>query len=119
TTNAPRPASSQQILPQFQETNGPVYAVQTLGDRVYLGGAFSRVGPHTGHGAVLDSTGALARAGSFDGTVYSVVADGDGGWFVGGNFSKVGGVAHEGLVHLLSDGTVSDWNPSPDQIVLS
>jgi outer membrane protein assembly factor BamB len=36
----------------------------------------------------------------------SVVADGKGGWYVGGDFAHVGKVARNGLAHLRSDGSL-------------
>lgn len=36
----------------------------------------------------------------------SVIADGSGGWFVGGNIKRVGETARNGLAHLRSDGSL-------------
>jgi hypothetical protein len=43
------------------------------------------------------------RAGS---SVYAFVSDGRGGWFVGGSFRAIGGVASHGLAHVLADKSV-------------
>jgi hypothetical protein len=49
-----------------------------------------------------------------NGPVLAVVSDGAGGWFIGGEFTYVGGVARTGLAHINSDGTVdTTWNPGP------
>jgi len=40
-----------------------------------------------------------------------------GGWYVGGNFTYVGGVQHEYLAHIRQDHTVDPWNPSPGAFV--
>jgi hypothetical protein len=45
------------------------------------------------------------------GSINAVVSDGAGGWFIGGSFTSVGGVARSNLAHILADNTVSDWNP--------
>ena len=45
------------------------------------------------------------------GTVNTSASDGAGGWFIGGNFSHVGGLPRYGLAHILADGNVSDWQP--------
>ena len=37
---------------------------------------------------------------------YSAIADGGGGWYIGGCFSRVGKVLRPGLAHLRSDGNV-------------
>ena len=43
-------------VPTLWETDGPVHAIVRSGDTIYLGGEFSRVGPHTGSGVALSST---------------------------------------------------------------
>src|SRR6266545_3710226 len=75
-----------EIQPEFWVTNGPVSTAVPSGDTLYIGGNFTYVGPLTGGAAAIDPvTGAPdlrgPRANSF---VDSVVADGTGGWFIGG-----------------------------------
>ncbi|HET7226070.1 MAG TPA: PQQ-binding-like beta-propeller repeat protein [Candidatus Eisenbacteria bacterium] len=48
------------------------------------------------------------------GYVGSAVPDGQGGWFIGGDFTAVGGTPRSSLAHILSDGSVSPWAPSQD-----
>jgi len=97
-------------------TDGPVHALAQLGDRTYLGGAFTRVGPRTGPAALLDAAGAVRDprlpevAG---GEVLAVAADGAGGWFLGGDFNSVGGVARDRLARVRADGSLDPaWRPS-------
>ena len=43
-----------------------------------------------------------------------VIPDGAGGWYLGGGFTAVGGIARTSLVHILPDNTVDpDWRPNP------
>jgi hypothetical protein len=50
--------------------------------------------------------------------VDSIVADGHGGFVVGGRFSSIGGVACRNLARVRADGTVdSAWCPRPDGTV--
>lgn len=74
---------------------------------LFLGGGFLSVGPFTGPGVQLDAvTGApIGSRQGFDGVVRAVVADGSGGWYVGGDFRHAGGRPEVGLVHLLANGT--------------
>src|SRR5262245_30594305 len=37
--------------------------------------------------------------------------DGAGGWFIGGVFSRVGGLPRANLAHVLADNSVAAWNP--------
>jgi hypothetical protein len=109
----PLGAWSQAINPSVIVTNGTVYATAISGNTVYIGGAFSRVGPASGCGAPVNtSTGALP--GGFpkvNGYVNAVARDGAGGWFIGGTFTYVGGQPRANLVHIASDMSVAAWNP--------
>lgn len=75
---------------------------------VYLGGAFTRIGPMTGGGVPLvgetgQPAGAFPRV---DGWVASAVPDGTGGWYIGGQFATVGGEPRGNLAHVLADGAL-------------
>jgi hypothetical protein len=92
-------------------TNGPVSALARSGNTIYLGGAFTEVGPRTGP-AVTFSGGASTPEAGFPqvsgghAEVHAAISDGAGGWYIGGNFTHVGGVARAGLAHVLSGGSV-------------
>src|SRR3954454_2838400 len=78
-------------------TNGEGDAVVRAGDKIYLGGDFSQVGPRTGPwGAVSASSGqidtAMPQAAGGAAEVRATVSDGAGGFFVGGDFTHVGTV---------------------------
>ena len=47
------------------------------------------------------------------GAVQAAIADGAGGWYIGGTFTSVGGVGRPGLAHLLADGTLDTAFVSP------
>ncbi len=92
-------------------TDGDVFALAQIGTTLYLGGRFQHVGMATGSGAVTAASDGTARPGSAllaggDGDTTAVVADGAGGWYAGGSFTRAGGEAHAGVVHLRHDGTV-------------
>ena len=83
----------------------------------YVGGNFTVAGPATGGGALLGSTLLGSASDGPDltfpgvtGTVNSAVADGTGGWYIGGLFSQVGNVPRNNLAHILSNGDVDpNW----------
>ena len=103
-------------------TNGPVYAIAPAGDRVYIGGSFSLVGPYTGGGVPINSsTGAPVSAfPKINGTVYATCTDGNGGWFVGGSFTSVDGLTRNNIAHILSNGSLDPtWNPNANRTVNS
>jgi RHS repeat-associated protein len=99
-----------------------IQAIESSGDRVYVGGDFTYLGPRTGPFVSLSGTD-----GSFDpsfpevadvdrgidvsyprpeSSVASIVSDGAGGWYIGGNFSHVGGLPRKNLAHILANDTV-------------
>src|SRR5690242_11186112 len=114
------PAVAQTVRSDFWVTNGYVNVVKQSNGTVYIGGAFNRVGPATGSAVPISTTTGLPLANfpKVAGRVTAIVPDGAGGWYLGGLFSSVGGVARANLAHLASDLSVTSWNPAPDNGVL-
>ncbi|MDP2340158.1 MAG: hypothetical protein Q8O67_04305 [Deltaproteobacteria bacterium] len=86
---------------------------------VFVGGSFNYVGPRTGSAIAVGQVGAsdagLARLpwpAVEGGDVHVIVPDGSGGFFLGGNFTSVGGAARAGLAQVLGDGTVAGFAPA-------
>ena len=74
----------------------------------YLVGNFTSIGAASTSLAALDSTSAVVNR-SFattNGRVYAMVDDGNGGLFVGGQFTMAGGLTRTHLAHILWDGSV-------------
>ena len=85
---------------------------------VYIGGEFDYVGPVTGSAVSLDSEGQVdASLLQIDGVIYSLISDGSGGWFMGGQFSTVAGVPRANLAHIDATGSLTDWDPGADGVV--
>ena len=94
-------------------TNGTVYAVSLIGDRIFVGGKFTWAGPFTGDGAVVDAAGGLRLSGPKpNGPIGVVVPDGTGGWYLGGDFTKIGLSNREGLARITSSGSLATWHPT-------
>ncbi|MEZ5288404.1 MAG: hypothetical protein R2712_27080 [Vicinamibacterales bacterium] len=92
-------------------TNGTVRAVAAQDQAVYIGGSFTRVAPAANFlgpwFGVSTTTGApLPRMALADGPVFAIEPDGAGGYYVGGRFQRIGGVARTSLAHVLADGSV-------------
>lgn len=90
-------------------TNGSVRAITVTDTGVYLGGSLSYVGPRNGSWVVLDEASGVVdkrfpEVGG--GSAYCSAPDGAGGYFIGGDFRKVGNRAVERLAHVLADGSV-------------
>ena len=85
---------------------GPVRAVVESNGTLYIGGEFTYVGPATGAAAPVDATtGQLLAVPGVDGSVRAVVSDGAGGWFIGGDFVRVGDRPRAGLAGTCRHGT--------------
>ena len=104
---------------------GYVSTIVPRGDVTYIGGNFEELAAVTGAFARLDATSArrivAPLAEVHDGEVRASVADGNGGFYLGGTFRKLGGETRRGLGHILADGSV-DRNfrvdvDGPDSIV--
>lgn len=98
-----------------------VTAVVRVENTLYVGGVFSLVGPNTGSGIPLGYGQGAATEGyaKVNGEILTVVSDGSGGWYIGGDFTAVGGHPRLHLAHVLADGQVAEWSPNPDGQVRS
>jgi hypothetical protein len=98
-------------------TDGRVNAVTHVGDRIFVGGAFTSAGGQPRSGlAALDAVGGHVittwRA-DVNGAVDALAASSDGTTlYVGGDFTVVGGLTRRHLAAVsTSTGAVSGWNP--------
>ncbi len=100
--------------------NGAVRAIVHADGITYLGGDFTSFNMLPGYGVPLEmATGApVAVYPQVNGTVEACIPDGVGGWYIGGNFTMVGGVARNRIAHILADGSVdAAWDPNANSTV--
>ena len=95
-------------------TNGQVQTIIRNGNQLYVGGTFTHVGPNTPYGSALDiQTGEpdlkFARPNA---RVNGAISDGQGGWYIYGGFSDVGGKTRFGLARINADGSLHPWSAS-------
>lgn len=79
------------------------------GGRLYAGGSFNSWMPAPMSGLIACDLATGLRLSQFPrvyGTVSAVIADNNGGWFVGGEFTGIGNVLAMNLAHVRSDLTV-------------
>jgi hypothetical protein len=110
----------QYIDEKFWVPNSTVFSTVRSGNTIYIGGAFTQIGPLTGTGAEVDlNTGEVNLTfAKVNGTILTVIEDGSGGWFIGGYFTKVDNMARNNLAHIKSDGTLdANWNPNTNNAV--
>jgi hypothetical protein len=103
--------------------NGPINAISepdANGTR-YVGGDFTAYGKwETGGSAVVNALSDGSVDPSFpkvNGQVYASVADGTGGFFIGGEFDSVDGKPRSNAAHIAADGSVDPWAPEPNGTV--
>lgn len=99
-------------------------SIVPCGDKVVMAGDFDWAGPLSGSAVVVDRTTITPQEGwpMFHGDIVTVVADGSGGWYVGGSFTVAGNSNAANLVHILADKSIDpSWYPRPngfiDQII--
>lgn len=95
--------SQVELLPRGITPNGTVFDVEQMGNTLYVSGGFSRVGYDTGGGALFPKSGIIPDLTfpRIDGDVYSIVSDGNGGWYVCGDFDEVDVAQNVNLAHIL------------------
>ncbi|MEQ1832132.1 MAG: T9SS type A sorting domain-containing protein [Candidatus Eisenbacteria bacterium] len=111
-------ASAQQVDQQLWgvDPNVALTAATVLGGALYVGGSFHDVAPVVGGGAITDATTGALLTGSprVAGAVLACISDGHRGWYIGGDFSGVGGLPRRNLAHIFGDGRVDAWAPNVD-----
>ncbi len=92
---------------------GNALAVSSDGGVLYVGGGFSQYINESGEGVPFNQTTqepwevypkVTTETGGPPATVYAAIPDGSGGWYVGGSFTHVGGVAQPRLAHINASG---------------
>ena len=93
-------------------TDGVVSTSLVSAPRLYIGGLFTQIGPCSGGAFPIDISSGL-KHNSFDwskigivGAVNSIISDGAGGWYLGGDFTTVGSTTRNYLVKITSSYTV-------------
>lgn len=93
-----------------------VEGITNDGTNIFFGGHFGTVGGTAVGGFTGIEKSTAAYDASFPqviGMVNCIISDGSGGWFIGGDFTSVGGVTRNSLARIKADRTLdSTWNPN-------
>ena len=90
------------------------------GNQYFVSGNFTNIGPNHGSGVILDSatkTLTSSMAWQVNGYVRTVIPDGRGGFYIGGDFTQIGPLARNHIAQLNSQGVPTAWNPGADATV--
>lgn len=83
--------------------------IDSTNNFVYIGGAFNYIGPPVPFGAILDSNNVtIENTPAPNAEVYTSIPDGTGGWYIGGNFTKIGNSNRLRIAHIDSNGNLAD-----------
>jgi hypothetical protein len=96
--------------------NSDVHFVETSQGYTLLSGDFTQIGPYSGSGIVANLSSGAVDSGypKISGAVNAVVSDGNGGWYVGGQFTGVDNKPIRNLIHIKADKTLDQsWLPDP------
>ncbi len=97
-------------------TDGKVQAIKTDANYVYKAGSFVRAfntSDERGHGVLTNPDGDILSFPEVNGRIRTIIPDGDGGWYIGGDFSYIGTLNRNHMAHILSDLSVDpDFSPS-------
>jgi trimeric autotransporter adhesin len=110
-----------QLLKDWWTVNGIVHDVDydPHNNHYYLAGSFTFIGPAQPFGACIDdSTGTPdTRYANPNDEVFVSIPDGQGGWYIGGDFTMVGDSVRNRLAQIDSAGEVTAWNPDVNGVV--
>ncbi|SNS78192.1 protein of unknown function, partial [Belliella buryatensis] len=113
----------QNVIPNNWKPNNRIFNISEDDRYVYIVGLFSELGGEKIGGVAKFSRTSDDLDINFpvftkddnesDATIHIIVSDGEDGWFIGGDFSKVNNISKGTIVHILSDGSVDpNWNVS-------
>lgn len=94
--------------------NGQVLGAFVYGAKTYAVGSFNKVSEErTGYGIPVNMTNGqpLNNFDPINGYIENVIEDGVGGWYISGDFTRVGATDRAGFAHIFSNGKLDvSWN---------
>lgn len=108
--------------PYYSINATQVYSLARGGNQYYVSGTFTHIGPNQGPGVVVDSTsGAVVTSKAWrpNGFVRASVPDGQGGFYIAGDFTQIGTAARTYLAQIDANGVPTAWAPAVNYPVLT
>ena len=95
-------------------TDRAIHDLEQRGDTCYIVGDFESISKRTGAGVLLDpkTLEIVADFPEVNGAIYCATPDGEGGVFIGGSFTMVGGKYRQNFAHIDNGLQVTDFQVS-------
>src|SRR5688572_6898876 len=112
-------SNAQFLIQDSLYTNAPVRTIAKKGSTAYIGGACNQAGSRIRYAQPIDKATQeeLNYIGPPNGPVRAIVEDGNGGWYIGGDFTQVAGQSRNHVAKINADGSLSSWDPGCNGIV--
>ena len=89
--------------------NASINSLELDGNNLYIGGNFTNIGKYIGNAFLLNTSNNQVQEfiDKINGIVWTAIPDGNGGWYIGGDFNSVGNCNVGKLAHILANGRVN------------
>jgi hypothetical protein len=89
--------------------NASINSLEIYGNNLYIGGNFTNIGKYIGNAFLLNTSNNQVQEfiDKINGIVWTAIPDGNGGWYIGGDFNSVGNCNVGKLAHILANGRVN------------
>lgn len=99
---------AQELIERRISPSGQIFDIERKGTTLYVGGLIDMAGYLTGGLTYLPQADTMPDLVFpwVDGSIHTIIPDGEGGWFVGGDFDRIGIVIRNNIARILPDFTV-------------
>ncbi len=106
----------------FFQVDGIVYSLahDAATNTLYVGGNFTKVFKYSGSASLISKSAGVRNSASLkvNGSVKKIISDGAGGYYLAGEFTKVGSDSITNLAHINANNTLdTSFTPNPDGVV--
>lgn len=103
------------LMNNLWDTDGEIYDSEIIGNNIYVVGKFRKVLPITGKASIISiQTGDVNITNNIrtDGEIKTITPDGNGGYYLGGNFREVNGNPRTNICHIDAQRNLTSFNPN-------
>lgn len=103
----------------WNRTAASVFNIRNANGKYYLLGNFTDIAKNHGSNLVIDTGNYSIKSKGWPikGRVFTSIADGNGGFYIGGDFTAIGDSSRKYIAHINSNGQPSSWKPTVDGAV--